>query len=143
MDRIDTPLNGAHEAHRFGAQLSAVMRNPDGEALGRARVFNAQRDVAQLLTEEPDLTVADAYRRVLDEKIGPRFVGTVYINDAGMFEVIGVHFGADARDYLSYSEWAVTIYNRVTGKTEVVCEQWNARDRIVSQPAEALAGVTV
>jgi excisionase family DNA binding protein len=123
-------------------QLNAVLRRPEGEALGRARAFDAQRAVHALRIDQPHLTEADAYRLHFASEIGPREVGTVYANDGGTYEVIDMHFGADARDFLSNAAWALTVRNLVTKNSLTIREAWNSRDRVISQPFEVLAGVS-
>jgi hypothetical protein len=141
-DTIDWAPEGADRPEPHYEQPSPKL-NPADEALRRARASDARRAVTRLLANQPHLTETEAYRSHYSEEIGPRFVGTVYVNDSGTFEVKGVHFGDEARTFLAYAEWTVTLHNQVTGQTVTVCERWSSRDRIVSQPAEVLAGVTV
>ncbi|MEC4016069.1 hypothetical protein [Streptomyces sp. H27-D2] len=70
-------------------------------------------------------------------QLGPRRLGTVYRNDGGVFVVEAVLHGAEARVVLSWSDWAVTVRNRLTGERLTVCSAWDDRNQIVSQPKSA------
>ncbi|MEU3704750.1 hypothetical protein AB0E82_20980 [Streptomyces anulatus] len=94
--------------------------------------------IAALKADSPGMTDAEAYRRLFEAAIGPRFEGTIYRDAAGTWEVLEVLFGDAARERRSYTSWVLVERSIFDHKDRRVHRfGWTQHDAVLMQPAES------
>ncbi|MEJ8654750.1 hypothetical protein WKI65_43630 [Streptomyces sp. MS1.AVA.3] len=99
--------------------------------------------IAQLKASSPEMTDAAAYRHLYQAAIGPRFVGTVYRDATGIWEVLEVLFGDGALARRSNSSWLLIERNSFDNRRREHRFGWTAASRVIAQRAASDADAKV
>ncbi|PZT71549.1 hypothetical protein [Streptomyces sp. AC1-42T] len=114
--------------------------SPEDLALTIARQTNRRLEldrIAALKADSPGLTDAEAYRRLFESAIGPRFEGTIYRDAVGTWEVLEVLFGDAARMRLPNTSWVLVERSIFDHKDRRVHRfGWTQKHTVLMQPAE-------
>ncbi|MFJ1837895.1 hypothetical protein ACIOJ9_29000 [Streptomyces sp. NPDC088175] len=137
-ERAYTPQNPMPGASGLGT--TTTHPTPEDLALTIARQTNRRLEldrIAALKADSPGMTDAEAYRRLFESAIGPRFEGTIYRDAAGTWEVLEVLFGDAARQRRSYTSWVLVERSIFDHKDRRVHRfGWTPHDAVLMQPAE-------
>ncbi|MEV7681581.1 hypothetical protein AB0O64_23950 [Streptomyces sp. NPDC088341] len=135
-ERAYTPHNPTPGSSGLGTTTSP---SPEDLALSMARQTNRRLEldrIAALKADSPGMTDAEAYRRLFESAIGPRFEGTVYRDAAGTWEVLELLFGDEAREKQSYTSWLLVERSVFDHSPREHRFGWTANDQVIYQPAE-------